>query len=83
MAAKAIRKHWMVESHHWHLDVTFREDADRTIDKDAAYNLNIIRKIALYILKILTISKTSISLRAKRFKSCLNVEKYMEIVLRL
>ena len=58
----------MVESLHWHLDVTFREDADRTTDKDAAYNLN--------ILKLLTISKNNISLKAKRFKICLNVEKY-------
>lgn len=26
--AKAIRGHWSVESMHWHLDVTFREDAN-------------------------------------------------------
>ena len=83
LAAKAIRKHWMVESHHWHLDVTFREDADRTIDKDAAYNLNIVRKIALHILKLFTISKTNISLKAKRFKICLNVEKYLEMIMQL
>ena len=83
LIAKAIRGHWMVESHHWHLDVTFKEDADRTIDKDAAYNLNIIRKTALHILKILTISKTNMSLKAKRFKICLNVEKYLEMVMLL
>jgi hypothetical protein len=40
-AARAIRSHWMVESYHWHLDVTFREDANHTMDKAAAYNLNI------------------------------------------
>jgi predicted transposase YbfD/YdcC len=38
-AARAIRGHWMVESYHWHLDVTFREDANHTLDKAAAYNL--------------------------------------------
>jgi len=25
--ARAIRGHWLVESAHWHLDVTFRENA--------------------------------------------------------
>ena len=44
--ARAIRGHWMVESYHWHLDVTFREDDNRTVDKQAAYNLNVLRKHA-------------------------------------
>ena len=30
---RAIRGHWMVESHHWHLDVTFREDSNHTLEK--------------------------------------------------
>ena len=33
-----MRGHWSVESMHWHLDVTFREDANTTIDKMAAQN---------------------------------------------
>ena len=41
------RGHWMVESDHWHLDVTFREDADQTLNKHVAYNLNILRKLVL------------------------------------
>lgn len=28
--ARAVRGHWMVESYHWHLDVTFREDGNHT-----------------------------------------------------
>ena len=36
---------------HWHLDVTFRKDANTTIDKTAAQNQNIIRKWCLSILK--------------------------------
>ena len=35
-AARAIRGHWMVESFHWHLDVTFREDDNHTLEKQAA-----------------------------------------------
>lgn len=28
----------MVESYHWHLDVTFREDGNHTLEKPEAYN---------------------------------------------
>ena len=41
--SRAVRGHWAVESMHWHLDVTFREDANATLDKMSAQNLNIIR----------------------------------------
>ena len=27
----------MVESYHWHLDVTFREDGNLTLEKQASY----------------------------------------------
>ncbi len=42
--SRSVRGHWSVESMHWHLDVTFKEDANKIIDKRAAENLNIIRK---------------------------------------
>jgi predicted transposase YbfD/YdcC len=29
----AARGHWSEGSMHWHLDVTFREDKNRTLDK--------------------------------------------------
>jgi predicted transposase YbfD/YdcC len=81
--ARAIRGHWMVESYHWHLDVTFREDANHTVEKDAAYNLNIIKKISLNILKLLDVAKKKISIKGKRFKFSLNVEKYIEKIMAL
>jgi len=56
--ARAIRGHWMVESYHWHLDVTFREDDNHAIEKQAAFNLNIIRKLALNVLKIFKTGKS-------------------------
>ena len=31
LISRAVRGHWSIESMHWHLDVTFREDADTTI----------------------------------------------------
>ena len=45
--AKAIRGHWAIESMHWQLDVTFREDANTTLDKWAALNLYTIGKFAM------------------------------------
>ena len=54
---------------HWHLDVTFREDADTTLDKQAAQNHNIIRKWSLSILKMieLSIGIKHLSMKKKRF----------------
>ncbi len=65
----------------WHLDVTFREDANRTIDKQAAQKLNIIRKWSLSILKMIEISKPGLSMRKKRFVIGLRSIRYLEKVL--
>jgi predicted transposase YbfD/YdcC len=81
--SRAIRGHWMVESYHWHLDVTFREDSNQTIDKQAAYNLNILRKLALNVLRIYETGKKSMSMRMKRFSIGTNPEKHLEGILAL
>jgi len=62
---KASRGHWSIESMHWHLDVTFREDNNSTLDK-TALNFNIIRKFALAILKMVDIGRKT-SLKHKRY----------------
>jgi len=80
-AARAIRGHWMVESYHWHLDVTFREDANRTLDKTAAFNLNIIKKLALNTLKLVDVGIKNTSLKGKRYMICANFEKYFEVIM--
>jgi predicted transposase YbfD/YdcC len=79
-AARAIRGHWAVESYHWHLDVTFREDANRTLDKHVAFNLNIMRKMALNVLKIFDIGRKRTSLARKRFMICCNPRKYFDAI---
>lgn len=63
---RAVRGHWAIESMHWHLDVTFHEDFNATLDKQAALNLNIIRKLCLNILKLLDIGRKRASLKLKR-----------------
>ena len=79
--ARAIRGHWMVESYHWHLDVTFREDANHTLDKVAAYNLNIMKKIALNLLKLVDVGIKNISIKNKRYMICMDFEKYFELIM--
>jgi len=78
--AKAIRGHWAIESMHWHLDVTFKEDSNKTLETTAATNLNILRKIALSILKIIDVGKKC-SLKRKRYIICANTSKFLENVM--
>jgi predicted transposase YbfD/YdcC len=81
--ARAIRGHWMVESQHWHLDVTFREDGNHTLDKQAAFNQNIMRKLALSVLKVFDTGRKNTSIRAKRFTIGTNPEKRLAEIMNL
>ena len=83
VAERAVRGHWMVESYHWHLDVTFREDGNHTLEKQAAYNLNIIRKLALNILKIAEVGRRPLSMKKKRYAIGTNPEKYLDELMNL
>jgi len=49
--AEAVRGHWSIESMHWVLDVTFREDAHRTRERNLANNLSWLRRFAVSLLK--------------------------------
>ena len=81
--SRAIRGHWSVESMHWHLDVTFKEDANMTLDKQAAMNQNIIRKWCLSALKIMELYRPKLSMKKKRFLIGLKPVQYLEEVLKL
>jgi len=83
LVSRAIRAHWSVESMHWHLDVTFREDANSTLDKVAAQNQNIIRKWALSILKLMDIGRRKMSLKRKRYNISMNPCKWLDQVFAL
>jgi predicted transposase YbfD/YdcC len=49
---EVVRAHWSVENNlHWQLDVSFHEDQTRTRKDYAPYNLTIIRRMALDILR--------------------------------
>jgi predicted transposase YbfD/YdcC len=49
--AEAVRGHWGIESMHWTLDVTFREDDSRTRERTLGNNLSWLRRFAVTLLK--------------------------------
>ena len=64
--AAAIRNHWRVENGlHWVLDVTFREDASRVRERNAARNLALLRRIALNLARADGTLKASLKGRRK------------------
>ena len=63
-----IRGHWSVENQlHWMLDVVFREDDARAKKDNSPLNVNILRKIALSILKNISVGRLSV--RKKMLKA--------------
>ena len=82
-AARAVRGHWMVESYYWQLDVTFREDGNHTLEKQASYHLNIMRKLSLNLLKMMEIGKKGLSMKKKRYAIATNTEKYLDQIINL
>jgi predicted transposase YbfD/YdcC len=81
--SRAVREHWGVENGlHWHLDFTFKDDKNTTMSKNGAKNLQLIKKIALSILKIVQISY-KISLKRIRYKLSLNYEKEIENIFKM
>ncbi len=63
--SRAVRAHWGIESMHWVLDVTFREDACPVRKDHAARNRSLVRKITLAMLRLDTVYPKS-SLRQRR-----------------
>jgi len=78
--ADAVRMHWGVESTHWSLDVTFREDANRTRKGKAPENLALLRRLALNVVKKDKEKYAKRSLKAKRFTASLSTD-YLDYLL--
>ena len=49
--SEAVRSHWSIESMHWTLDVTFREDDSRARERTLANNLSWLRRFAVTLIK--------------------------------
>jgi predicted transposase YbfD/YdcC len=70
--AHIIRGHWSIENQlHWSLDVSFGEDASQVRKNNAPENLDVMRKIALKLLRSTKTDK-KLSVRRKQFKSALS-----------
>lgn len=79
--SKAARGHWGVENQlHWHLDFTFKDDYNTTAEKTCAKNMQMLKKIALAILRIVQ-SLYSQSLKRIRKTIARDCEKELENIL--
>ena len=61
----AVRSHWQVESMHWVLDMTFREDESRIRKGCGALAFNVMRKIAMALFKQDSTKSASIAAKKK------------------
>lgn len=79
--SKVIRDYWGVENKlHWHLDFTFKQDKNTTLDKCALANLEIVNKFCLGILKRVQ-KYYGISLKRIIGKLGLNIEdNFLELI---
>ena len=74
----AVRGHWSIENHlHWHLDVTFNEDANRSRKGNAPQNLSVLRKMALHRIAKMT---DKLSLKKRRFRASMNIGYLQKVV---
>lgn len=63
---RCSREHWKVESFHWSLDLSFREDDSRIRTEEAPHNLSAIRKIAFNYLKLEKTCKKSMKYKQRK-----------------
>ncbi len=75
--AQAVRNHWGIESMHWVLDVTFREDDSRTRERTLANNLSWLRRFAVTMLKRHPIKD---SIRGKMIRALMSTEFLTEVL---
>ena len=67
LCAQAIRGHWSIENLlHWHLDYSFFEDDNSTMDKTAFNNYSLINKMVLSLCKLAKPILGSPSIRSLR-----------------
>jgi predicted transposase YbfD/YdcC len=73
-----VRGHWSIENQlHWHLDITFREDACRARTGYSSQNLSILRKMALHIISQQT---DKLSLKKRLYKAALDFSYLKKLI---
>ena len=80
---EAVRKHWGIENNlHAPLDIIFKEDKNKTLEKNGAKNLGILRRIALMILKLVQIFYNK-SMKLIMYELSLDFENEIENIFKL
>jgi predicted transposase YbfD/YdcC len=75
----AVRGHWGIENLlHWHLDITFNEDANRARTGFAPQNMNILRKMALHRISNM---KDNLSLQKRRYRASMSPKYLQKVIL--
>ncbi len=77
--ARGVRLHWGIESTHWSLDVTFREDNTRTRTGCAPQNLALLKRLVLNMVKKDQERYPKRSLKRRRFLASL-YDDYLEYI---
>lgn len=80
--SKAARMHWGIESMHWSLDVTFKDDQNQTWLSAAAQNLAVVRRMVFNTLKQETKVRPKLSKPKKRTLASVN-EEYRDILIQM
>lgn len=80
--AEGVRKHWGVESTHWSLDVTFREDASKTRKGKAPENLAMLKRLAMNMVRKDEERYPKKSLRIRKVHALLD-EEYLDYILNI
>lgn len=80
--SRAARNHWAVESMHWSLDVTFKDDDNRTRMGMAPQNMAVLKRIAFNAVKSDTVKYPKKSMKGRRFIALMNPE-YRDFLLNL
>jgi predicted transposase YbfD/YdcC len=75
--SEAVRSHWGIESMHRVLDVTFRDDDSRTLERTLGNNLSWLRRFAVTLLERHSVKD---SLRGKMIRCMMNTDFLTEVL---
>lgn len=79
---KAARNHWKIESMHWNLDVTYKDDANKTRKGNMPQNMSVLKKIAFNAAKKDITKHPKESMKGKRFLAGIDF-KYRDYLIEL
>lgn len=71
--AKSAREHWGVEVAHWNLDISFRDDANKTRKDVAPENLAVAKRIALNMVRNEKELYPKLSAKSKRLMASMDI----------